>query len=76
VAWVATKSINRGRARVWIDGSAVATVDLYSATQKHRRVVFVQSWQSAGAHTIEIEVLGSPAGRPRVDVDALLVIAE
>ncbi len=34
VSWVGTKASNRGKVEVWLDGSLVATVDLYSARQR------------------------------------------
>ena len=74
VAGVAPKSSTRGRAEVWIDGVKGATVDLQLSTVLARRVVY-----SAGgldptvSHTLEVKVLGT-AGRPRVDVDAFVVL--
>ncbi|HYI23521.1 MAG TPA: S8 family serine peptidase, partial [Candidatus Limnocylindrales bacterium] len=76
VAWISTKATNRGKARVSIDGTVVQTIDLRAGTTKHRQVVFAQSWSTVGSHTIQIEVLGQPTTRPRVDIDALVVIAE
>ncbi len=76
VAWIASRGPTRGRARVLIDGSPVATIDLYAGSTRHRQVVFAYAWASSSAHTIRIEVLGQPTGRPRVDLDALFVISE
>ena len=76
VAWITSRATNRGKARISIDGSVVQTIDLRAGTTKHRQIVFAQSWSSVGAHTIQIEVLGQPTTRPRVDVDALVVVAE
>jgi hypothetical protein len=76
VAWITTRAPGRGRARVIVDGTAVATIDLYSGIARHRQVVFAQSWSSQAVHTVRIQVLGQPSGRPRVDLDALVVVAE
>jgi len=74
VAWLATRGPDRGKAAVYIDGSRVATVDLYAKTTKFRRIVFRRSWPDAAAHRLEIVLLGT-AGRPRVDIDAVVYIS-
>jgi len=73
VAWVAPKSSTRGKAEVYVDGTYVQTLDLYSASTLARQVVFSQSWATSGSHTLEVKVLGT-SGRPRVDVDAFVVL--
>ena len=73
VAWVSAVGSTRGSARVYIDGSLVATVSQYRADSGYRKVVFERSWSSSGSHTIRIEAVGT-AGHPRVDLDALVVI--
>jgi hypothetical protein len=73
VAWVSRLGPNRGRAQVWVDGVLVDTVDLESASYANKRVVWAQNWETAGKHTVTIKVLGT-AGRPRVDLDALLTL--
>ena len=71
VAWIATKSTNRGQANVYVDGAFVQTVDLYSATTTAQSVAFSHSWPQVGAHTIEVRVVGT-AGHPKVDVDGFV----
>ncbi|MEJ7653803.1 MAG: hypothetical protein WKH64_10935 [Chloroflexia bacterium] len=73
VAWVATRDFNRGKARVYVDGVLLANVDLGAALQA-RRVVFAKTWSGVGQHKIEVVVEGT-AGRPRVDVDAFIVVS-
>lgn len=73
VAWVAPKGTNRGQARVYVDGTLVKTVDLYSSSSLARRVVFSRYWRSSSSHTLDIEVVGT-SGRPRVDIDAFVVL--
>ncbi|HSH22369.1 MAG TPA: fibronectin type III domain-containing protein, partial [Candidatus Caenarcaniphilales bacterium] len=75
VSWISTRGPGRGRARVFIDGVLAATVDLYASGTQYRRVVFSRSWAQAGPHRIEIQVLGT-SGRPRVDVDAVVVVRD
>jgi subtilisin family serine protease len=74
VSWISSRSPGRGKARVYIDGALAATVDLYSSSVQHRRVVFSRAWATEGEHRIRIEVLGT-ANRPRVDVDSIAVVS-
>lgn len=74
VAWVAPKGPTRGKAEVYLDDRKVAKVDLFSATAQARRVVFTtKGLDPSTGHTLRIETLGT-AGRPRVDVDAFVVL--
>ena len=59
----------RGKARVYIDGKAVATVDLRRSTFQARKILFSRAL-AAGPHTFKIVVTSS--GRP-VAIDELIV---
>jgi hypothetical protein len=62
---------------VWLDGTKVATVDLYSSTAQSRVMVFTRSWATPGAHTLEVRVLGTKnaaSGGTRVDIDAFVTL--
>ncbi len=72
VAWVARKGPDRGIARLYVNGTPVATVDLYSPTYQGQRVVWVHSWTTSASRTIAVRALGT-AGRPRIDLDALII---
>lgn len=61
----------RGKARIYLDGLLVRTIDLYAAKSAARVVLFVANVDRARSHVLTVEVAGT-AGRPRVDVDALL----
>jgi hypothetical protein len=74
IAWVATKAPSRGTVEVYIDGTKVSTVDLYSATTQTRTLAFSQGWSASSSHTIYIKVLGTPSTRALVDVDAFVVL--
>lgn len=76
VAWISMRAPSRGQATVSIDGTVVATVDLYASRKQVRRIVFSRTWSSAGSHVLRIEVLGAPSSRARVDLDALAVVAD
>jgi uncharacterized delta-60 repeat protein len=74
VAWVAPKGSTRGKADVLLDGRKVATVDLSSSRTLPRRVVYAANGLSPSVtHTLQVKVLGT-TGRPRVDVDAFVVL--
>jgi len=72
VALVATKSPNRGKVSVYVDGTRVAIIDCHAATTAYRIVIWQATWGTPGAHVIKFIVAGT-SGRPRVDVDALAV---
>lgn len=75
VAWVAPKGPNRGKAEVWVDGTRVTTVDLYSSTTQQRAVVFRQAWATSGSHVVAVVLTGTKnasSTSTRVDVDAFV----
>ncbi len=77
IAVVAAKGPGRGRIRIAIDGTRVATVDLKATTGASRRVVFHQRL-TPGPHTIEVRTIGSakhPRAGARVDIDGFLYIS-
>jgi len=71
VALVMEKAPNRGKARIYVDGIPRATVDTFAATPQHRSVVWIGRLP-AGRHVVSVANLAT-AGRPRIDVDAVLV---
>jgi hypothetical protein len=72
VEWVARKGPTRGRAQIYVNGALVATVDLDASTYQNQRVVWAGNWSTSATRTISIKVLGT-SGRPRVDLDAIVV---
>ena len=58
IAWAGPVGPTRGKARVLIDGRAVATVDLGRATFRARDMVFARNLPD-GRHTFRIQVLGT-----------------
>jgi hypothetical protein len=73
IAWVSTLGSSHGAARVYVDGVLVTTVNTYSKTTLHRRIVFARTWSTVGTHTLRIVVVGT-AGHARVDLDALEIV--
>ena len=70
VGWVATRYTSSGKARVFIDGVLVATVDLDVSSTHYRQLVFARHFAVSGTHTLKIE----PVGDGRVDIDAFVVL--
>jgi hypothetical protein len=71
VAWVARTGPDRGKATVYVNGTRLATIDLYAPTYQRQRVVWAGSWSSAASRLVTIKVSGT-SGRPRVDLDAFV----
>jgi hypothetical protein len=69
IAWLGPVGPTRGTARVFIDGHAVANVDLRRSTFQPHATLFARKL-SAGQHTLKIVVTSS--GRP-VAIDTLIV---
>jgi hypothetical protein len=72
IAFVSTQSSARGRVKIYINGSLKKTLDLTGATT-YRKQVWAYTWSSSATRTIKVVVSGTP-GRPRVDVDAFVVL--
>jgi hypothetical protein len=60
---------------VYLDGVFQQKVDLYSASQFDRHIVFSKAVDPLKSHTLEVRVLGtqqSASTGKRVDIDAFL----
>jgi hypothetical protein len=68
VAWSGPTGPTRGKAKVYIDGAYIKTVDLRSARFDPRATVFRRSWSTSSARTLTIVVVGTK-GRPMVAID-------
>jgi hypothetical protein len=73
VAVVMALGPGRGKAQIWVDGILAGTVDTWRSRLASRVVVYSTAWASPAVHTVKVRVLGT-VGRPRVDLDAFLVI--
>jgi hypothetical protein len=73
IAFVTTLGPTRGKVKLYIDGAYITTLDLYRASTAFRQVIWSRSWSGSASHTIKLVVVGT-AGRPRVDLDAFLVL--
>ena len=68
VTWFGPTGPTRGKARVYVDGRLVKTVDLRRSGFHARATLFTKQWATARKHTIRIVVLGT-AGRSMVAID-------
>ncbi len=73
VKLVSTKAPSRSKAKIYIDGRYIKTIDNYSPKVRFRKVVFSKSWRKKKSHNLKIINLGTP-GRSLFDVDALAII--
>ena len=77
LAIVSTMGPDRGKAKVVLDGKAVASLDLYSRTSRAKQVIWSVSFPAAGKHTIALVALGTKNAKAkgtRVDLDAFLAL--
>ncbi len=59
VSWIGWREPRAGIARVILDGTPVAEVDLYAATPQAPAAVFTSAELASGSHTLVIEVTGT-----------------
>ncbi len=72
VAIVAPRNLQRGGARIYIDGTYVTTVFLWSRTSLSRQVVYAKSFAGGGRHRITLQVVGG-GPHPNFQLDAFVV---
>lgn len=72
VAIVGPKGPTRGRAKVYLDGAYVGTIDQWRSVGWSRQVLMVRILGAGGTHVLKIVALGT-AGHPRVEVDGFVV---
>ena len=76
VAWIASRGPDRGRAKVFINGVLVQTINLYAASRHNRQVVFMTDPGAASPQSIMIKVISKSAQSSgmRVDLDAFITL--
>ncbi|MBI5741296.1 MAG: hypothetical protein HZA16_11340 [Nitrospirae bacterium] len=77
IKWMAAKTRQLGIAKVYVDGVLQTTVDLYSATNRVKQVVFQKTGLASGSHTIVIDVTGTKNAASTgqtIDIDAFDVV--
>ena len=73
IAIVGRKGPNSGKAKIYVDGVYVQTIDLYRSSTQSKVVVFNKSWSTNGLHSVKLVVVGT-SGRPKVEVDAFPIL--
>ncbi len=75
VALVTQRAPASGYAWIYVDGAVTpaAKVSLTRSPAQPRFIAWQMTWATSGTHTIRVWVAGT-AGKPRVDVDAFVVI--
>ncbi len=72
VTWYGPAGPTRGKAKVYLDGTYVRTVDFHRGSFKARLGAFKASWKTSGSHTLRIVVIGS-SSHPMVAIDEFVV---
>jgi len=72
VAVVAPKSAHLGRAKLWIDGVFIGTLNMKATSSENRQVVFARYFGAGGSHKITLQMLGT-GSHPLVRLDAFVV---
>jgi hypothetical protein len=62
IRWVGPVGPTRGRARIYVDGKLVRTVNLQARAFRARTTLFSRDWSRSGRHTVRIVV--RTGGRP------------
>ena len=73
IAWLGRLTPQSGSAKVYINGALMATVNLNSATNVDRKLVWSKSFGSVATRTLKIVVSGT-AGHPDVILDQVFVL--
>jgi len=73
VTWNGPTGPTRGKAKVYVDGKYVKTVNTHRRSFDARSALFRTGWKTAGKHTITIVVVGTK-GHPMVAIDDFVVV--
>jgi hypothetical protein len=73
IAWIAERGPGFGKAKVYVDGVYIKTVDTGHDQNLPRRLVFRKHWSYVGTHTIRIVVSGT-SGRPTISLDGFAIL--
>ncbi len=71
IGLIVTKGPNMGRAKIYVDGKLVKTVDAHKSKTKARQLIFYKGFKKKGTHWLKVVNLGTP-GRARFEVDGVV----
>ncbi len=72
VKLISTKAPSRSRAKIYINGRYIKTINTYSSKIKYRQVVFSAKWRTKKTRNLKIVNMGTP-GRSLFDTDGLAI---
>ena len=72
IGLVVTKGPKMGRARIYVDGKYMTTVDARSSKTRARQLIYYKGFKTKGTHELKVVNLGT-SGRARFEVDAVVV---
>ncbi|MCK4267211.1 MAG: hypothetical protein KAX16_00150 [Actinomycetia bacterium] len=72
VSLVSTRGPNRSKAKVYVDGRYIKTINAFSSKTRVRKILFSKRWRKTGTHSIKI-VNQKTRGRGSFDIDGLAV---
>ena len=59
IAVVGRQGPTSGKARVYVDGVYIQTIDLYRSTSRSKVVLFSRSWSTPGVHSVKLVIVGN-----------------
>ncbi len=68
---VSTMNRRRSKAKIYVDGRYIKTINAYSRKSRFRQVVFKKAWSKRGTHTLRIINVGN---KRLFDVDGLGIV--
>ena len=71
IGLVVTKGPKMGRAKIYVDGKHVGTVDAHKSKTKARQLIFYEGFKKKGTHFLKVVNLGAP-GRAKFEVDGVV----
>ena len=72
VAVLGPKSPTRGKAKIYVDGHYVRTVNAYASRYRQRQPLYTATWSTSRTRTVTVEVVGT-GSHPIFTVDAFVV---
>ena len=72
IGLVVTKGPKMGRAKIYVDGKHVRTVDAHKSKTKARQLIYYKGFTRKGTHYLKVVKLGTP-GRTKFEVDGVVV---
>ena len=72
IALVGPRSLAHGKAKIYVDGVYMTTINMHTRTSTSRFVAFTRAFAAGGTHRIKVIVVGTNPARP-FRLDAFVV---